>query len=100
MLTTCCDQPNIANMKTAEMTPARKVILLFGGHTAVSHLLNVDRPQVHRWEYPRERGGTGGRIPARHHPTLLRLASERGIPLTLADLNPELATALSEGKAA
>lgn len=40
-----------------------------------------DVSRVHRWTYPRERGGTGGIIPADAQEALLLEAIKRGIPL-------------------
>lgn len=73
-------------------TPARKCIRLFGV-TDLSETCKVSRVQVHRWDYPKEKGGAGGDVPSRHHPTILRLAKRRKIKLSVKDLNPKLARA-------
>lgn len=66
-------------------TPARTVIDKFGGHQAVAEALNLDVSRVYRWTYPRERGGTGGHIPAKQQVALLDAARARGIDLSPGD---------------
>ena len=43
-----------------------------------------DITRVHRWTYPKDRGGTGGLIPADVQQLLLDAAVKRGIELTPA----------------
>ncbi len=62
------------------------VISKLGGFAAVSSGIGVDKTWVHRWTYPRSRGGTGGVIPQRHFSDLLKFARARGVELTVADL--------------
>ena len=64
---------------------AENIIQKCGGHKAVSEMAGVDVTRVYRWTYPRDRGGTGGLVPAKHHQTLLRRARERGLDLRPAD---------------
>lgn len=45
--------------------------------------------RVLRWTYSKERGGTGGLIPADMQPILLRVAREEGLPLTPDDFFKE-----------
>ncbi|HEV7266522.1 MAG TPA: hypothetical protein VGN83_16605 [Falsiroseomonas sp.] len=66
--------------------PAATVLARFGGSGPLAQLLRLDRSAVHRWALPKQRGGSGGLIPARHHQRLLALAAEQGIALTAADL--------------
>ena len=68
------------------MEPAHTVIKQFGGAPAIADLLGLPRKYPYRWEWPRERGGTGGRIPQKHHATILRLARERGLNHITAEL--------------
>jgi hypothetical protein len=69
------------------LDPAATVLRLLGegdltaGITAVAEATSRDRTSVLRWTYAKERGGTGGLIPARHHQDLLRLARERSVSL-------------------
>jgi len=64
------------------VTPAHNVIRKLGGAQAVAKLLDLDVSNVHRWTYPKARGGTGGKVPTRHQDTLLRKAEGK---LTYAD---------------
>ena len=64
---------------------AAHVIEKCGGHRAVADMAGVDVTRVYRWTYSRDRGGTGGIIPTKHHQQLLRVARERGVDLEPAD---------------
>lgn len=75
-----CDNRNIALM----LEPARTVIEICGGFAATARLADRDTTRVHRWTYPKERGGTGGLIPADCQVALLKAAKDAGI-----DLRPE-----------
>lgn len=70
------------------MEPALTIIEICGGFQAVSEMTGRDLTRVHRWTYPRERGGTGGRIPAEVQFTLLTEAQKRGLSLTPAHFFP------------
>jgi hypothetical protein len=63
------------------MEPARSIITKLGGETAVAHICGTALSAPYRWQYPRERGGTGGLIPQRHHRALMDYAQARCIPL-------------------
>lgn len=81
--------------------PAAKVVRLFGGAPALAAALKLGKTQVYRWSYPKEDGGADGRVPSKHHAAILDLARHRGIALSLADLDPELARAtVGAGQAA
>lgn len=67
------------------MTPAERVIEKCGGEAAVAKMAGVDVSRVHRWRYPRSRGGTDGIIPSKHQQPLLEKARAQGIDLTPAD---------------
>lgn len=64
------------------MEPAKKIINLCGGFSAVAGMTGRDVSRVHRWTYPRHKGGTGGIIPTDAQHRLLQEARSRGIPLT------------------
>ena len=66
------------------MEPARNIIRICGGVAEVAEMISRDPSRVHRWMYPKDKGGTGGRIPADLQETLLTKARERG-----RDLRPE-----------
>jgi hypothetical protein len=68
------------------MEPAATIIEKLGGYRAVSAALGVAYTAPYRWTYPRERGGTDGRVPAKYHRVLLDLAAESGVELSAADL--------------
>lgn len=59
--------------------PAVDVALAFGGTRLLSDLIGVDASTVSRWCTSAERGGTGGRIPQRHWPGILKAAQARGL---------------------
>jgi hypothetical protein len=65
-------------------TPAERVIEKCGGEQAIAKMVGVDVSRVHRWRYPKERGGTDGVIPTKHQQAILDRAREAGI-----DLKPE-----------
>lgn len=67
------------------MNPASHIIEKCGGYQAVSQMVGVDLSRVHRWTYPKSRGGTDGQIPTRHQAKLLAEAHQRGIQLEPAD---------------
>jgi len=64
---------------------AQHVIAKLGGFYRTASLAGVGYIQVVKWTYPRERGGTGGFIPAWHHKRLLEVASRERLGLTAAD---------------
>lgn len=66
-------------------TPAQRVVKKMGGPTAVAKLLGVDVSNVHRWGYPKSRGGADGRVPGKHQQELLNAARARGIDLSPDD---------------
>lgn len=75
---------------SASDNPAKEVIRLLGGPTAVARVVGIDRCQVHRWTLPRERYGTGGRVPRKRWEALLNYAQSKGIDLPKRLLAPEL----------
>lgn len=67
------------------MNPAQKIIDKCGGVTAVAEMVGVHVSRVHRWTYPRERGGTDGLIPTKQQQILLEAARAVGVDLQPAD---------------
>lgn len=67
------------------MDPASSIIERLGGVAVVSDLTGTAYTAPYRWTYPRDRGGTDGAIPQRHHRTLLDYAARKGIPLDAND---------------
>lgn len=70
-------------------TMALRVIRKLGGPARVADLLGMTREAVYKWTYPRERGGTGGYIPARRQLELMVVAKMNGIVLTKDDFFPQ-----------
>jgi hypothetical protein len=70
------------------MYPAKRVIDAFEGAGNLANAIGRDVSRVHRWTYPKERGGTGGAIPGGTGMlrAILAAAKERGITLSLEDL--------------
>jgi hypothetical protein len=63
------------------MTIAEKIIRKCGGHAQVAAWLGLSLTQIYRWTYPREKGGTGGLVPACRQAELLAKARQVGIDL-------------------
>lgn len=70
------------------MEPARTVIERFGGEAKVAEVTGASMTAPYRWTYPRDRGGTGGNIPQKHHRALLEYAKQNDIELSAEDLLP------------
>jgi hypothetical protein len=69
------------------MTAAETIIEKFGGRQELANVLGVNISQTYRWTYPKSQsGGTGGAIPSRHFPKLLKAAKARGISIDPAEL--------------
>lgn len=82
------------------LTPAAKVIEICGGFKAVARMTGRSEVRVRRWTYPKDRGGTGGLIPAEVQPVLLRAARDAGLPLEPTHFfAPEIFSAGQEGAA-
>lgn len=63
------------------MNPASKIIEKLGGEAEVAKALDTALTAPYRWQYSREKGGTDGLIPQRHHRKLLDFAKEKGVRL-------------------
>jgi len=75
------------------MEPAATIITLLGGDTAVAAITGVHRTRVANWKRKRDVGGTGGVIPFRHVPALIKAARDQGKPLSADDFLPTSAPA-------
>lgn len=73
------------------MEPAQTIVRSLGGPTIVAQELGIHRTRVSNWQRPREAGGTGGVVPQKHIPALIRLADVRGVKLSTADFFPQVA---------
>lgn len=72
------------------MEPAQSIIQKLGGPGLVSKITGTAYTAPWRWRAARERGGTGGVIPQRHHLVLLQYAQRHGIDLSPADFLPSV----------
>lgn len=75
------------------MNPASHVIKQLGGETKVRELTGASVTAPYRWQYAKDKGGTGGLIPQRYHRTLLDYAQDNKIDLSAEDFLPERQTA-------
>lgn len=64
---------------------AARVIGKLGGARRVAKLLGLNPTAVYKWTYERDRGGTGGLIPAEHQQALLDIGRREGCDLTPSD---------------
>lgn len=67
------------------LAPAYDVIQRLGGKTEVAERLNLDKSTLSRWCQPRP-DGTGGQIPQRHWPELMKLAREKKVRIKIEEL--------------
>lgn len=70
------------------MEPAKSIIEKLGGEAAVCKITGTAYTAPYRWQQPKERGGTGGLIPQRHHPAMLDYAEKMSIDLGPGDFLP------------
>lgn len=70
----------------AGMEPAASIIKKLGGVEDAARDLGVHRTRVFSWMRDAAAGGTGGRIPQRHFPTILDLSAKRGLGITAESL--------------
>lgn len=81
------------------MTQAQRIVRKFGNARKLARALaqlkdeeySTKNPSsVYRWMYAKENGGTGGIIPTRALPLVMRAARLEGIFLSREDLSPEV----------
>jgi hypothetical protein len=75
-------------MKGIQANPAAVVIARLGGEAVVSSITGTAYTAPYRWQAAREKGGTGGLIPQRHHRRLIDYARAKGIPLKAEEFLP------------
>lgn len=73
------------------MEPASKIIEKLGGEAVVARITGTASTAPYRWQYPVDRGGTGGSIPQKHIEPLIAFAREHGIDLKTDDFFPSVA---------
>ena len=71
---------------TEPKTAAERVFRAFGGPRRVAAALGLSHAAVYRWNYEKDRRGSGGAVPTEWHAPLLEAALTRGIRLERADL--------------
>jgi hypothetical protein len=67
------------------LSPAYEVIQRLGGKTEVAERLNLDKSTLSRWCQPRPEG-TGGQIPQRHWPELMKIARDKKVRIKIEEL--------------
>lgn len=85
--------------------PAHGLIQRLGGYSQVALYVRrygvnqsraMNRSTVYRWTVSTDEGGTGGYIPAKHWPALIKAARDHhSMALTVHDFSPSLANALA-----
>lgn len=73
-------------MTQVAQTPVDRVIAAFGGVRAASEATGIPEKRFYVWRYPRERGGSEGRVPSGQQGAILAAAQRLRLPLTAADL--------------
>lgn len=76
-------------MSGVPYTQARRIISLFGSPYKMSQYVRVSPAQIYKWTWPKEKGGTGGLIPAQAMAEVLRGARLAGILIGPDDLYPD-----------
>ena len=71
------------------MNVAQHIIQKCGGARKVATITGRTLSVVHRWSYPRERGGTDGVIPAEAQNLLWAAAQRNEVELTAEDFFPQ-----------
>lgn len=61
------------------------------GVTKLAQWAEVTETSVYRWDHPKEKGGSGGIIPAQYHQAILAGARREGVDLTPEDFFGERA---------
>ena len=71
------------------MTQADKIIARFGGVKELAQAIGRTAVTVHRWKYPRDRGGTDGNIPTSAIAAVMAAARARGLEFQPHDWTPD-----------
>ena len=70
----------------SKKTPAEKVYDAFGGPMEVSRETGITTSEVYRWNYDKDKSGTGGLVPHQHQELILRTAKKLFLKLKPEDL--------------
>jgi hypothetical protein len=68
------------------VSQAQTIIDKFGGVPALAKATGFSLNSVYKWTYPKEKGGTGGLIPASKLPEVYMAAQRLGIELSAAEV--------------
>lgn len=68
--------------------PAARIVEKLGGPEVVAKVTGRASTAPYRWQYDRDKGGTGGLIPQRYHRALLDYAADNQIDLKAEDFLP------------
>lgn len=60
------------------LNPAERIIGKFGGARIIADEIGVNQNAVHKWTYPKAKGGTGGLIPSDKQQAVLDAAKRLG----------------------
>lgn len=72
----------MSDERSQGLEPASSIVAKLGGEAKVAEITGTAFTAPYRWQYGREKGGTGGTIPQRYHRTLLDYAREHEIDLS------------------
>jgi hypothetical protein len=81
-------QPAVSSHNKRQLDPARTIIYQLGGVVVVARITGKSLSRVYRWMYSTKRGGTGGLIPQRLIPALLKYAEQHHIDVKPEDFLP------------
>lgn len=70
------------------MNPASQIIARLGGEAQIASITGTAYTAPYRWQASRQKGGTDGVIPQRHHRKLLDYARSQGIALAAEEFLP------------
>lgn len=70
------------------LEPAASIVRKLGGEAVVSRVTETALTAPYRWQHAKDKGGTDGLIPQRHHPALLAYARDNNIVLTAEEFLP------------
>lgn len=77
-------------------TPASVIVERLGGNKAVADWLGLERTAVQRWQYAKNKGGLGNRIPLKHWKAVIAMGESVGRPVSLDELMTETVAEIVE----
>lgn len=70
------------------MNPAAEIVEKLGGPKVVARVTGRASTAPYRWQYEKDKGGTGGLIPQKYHRALLDYARDNKIALSAEEFLP------------